>query len=221
MLISLPRQGRGEGIVSARTDHEWGGLHNRWFLDPVLKGEYPEDMLALYSSLADVGIREGDMNLIAANHVGLVGVNYYSSARVRAWPDSQRFGIQQLPNPNEQPVYSGDVHPEGLYEVLVRIDREYGHPWIYITENAAASVWSTWTSKRRSAFGKTAPMRIRPPSATTDSTDGAPARFSTDPGRTRRRVRRWLPCIAPRERSFRPADPGTPHSNRSPRPDLP
>lgn len=31
-------------------------MHNRWFLDPVLLGEYPADILDLYSAEADLGI---------------------------------------------------------------------------------------------------------------------------------------------------------------------
>jgi beta-glucosidase len=113
------------------------GLHNRWFLDPVLKGEYPQDILALYSAHADVGIRDGDMEQIGENRVDFLGVNYYAPARVRAEPASSHFGYDRLPNPDEQPAFNGEVYPEGLYDLLVRIDRDYGKPIIYITENGA------------------------------------------------------------------------------------
>jgi beta-glucosidase len=113
------------------------GLHNRWFLDPVLKGEYPEDILALYAAHADVGIREGDLELIGANRVDFLGVNYYAPARVRAQPEAAHFGIEELPNPDERPAFNGEVYPDGLYDVLMRIDRDYGKPLIYITENGA------------------------------------------------------------------------------------
>ncbi len=113
------------------------GLHNRWFLDPVLKGEYPEDILALYSEHGDVGIREGDLELIAANRVDFLGVNYYSPTRVRAEPESAHFGIEYLENPDEQPAFNGEVYPDGLYDILMRVDRDYGEPPIYITENGA------------------------------------------------------------------------------------
>ena len=132
---AYPATESDEDVAAA---HLADGLHNRWFLDPVLRGEYPEDILALYSAHADVGIREGDMDLIAANRPDFLGVNYYSPTRVRSWPDSPRFGIEQLPNPDEQPAFSGEVYPEGLYDVLVRINRDYGQPRIYITENGAS-----------------------------------------------------------------------------------
>jgi len=119
----------------AAAAHVADGLHNRWFLDPVLKGTYPEDILALYSEHSDVGIREGDMELIAESEVDFLGVNYYSPSRVRAAPASPHFGFEQLPNPDAQPAFNGEVYPDGLYELLVRVDRDYDQPLIYITEN--------------------------------------------------------------------------------------
>ena len=113
------------------------GLHNRWFLDPVLKGQYPKDVLALYSAHTDVGIREGDMERIGESHIDFLGVNYYAPTRVKADASSPHFGLTRLPNPDEQPAFNGEVYPDGLYDVLVRLDRDYDKPLIYITENGA------------------------------------------------------------------------------------
>ncbi len=113
------------------------GLHNRWFLDPVLTGAYPDDILSRYSALADLDIREGDMELIRENRADFAGVNYYSPARVAADPGAEPFDTVLLSNPDEHPAFNGEVYPEGLYDLLVRIDREYDHPLIYITENGA------------------------------------------------------------------------------------
>ncbi len=121
----------------AAAAHVADGLHNRWFLDPVLKGEYPEDILALYSAHSDVGIRDGDMERIGESRVDFLGVNYYAPTRVRAAPASPHFGFERLPNPDEQPAFNGEVYPDGLYDLLVRVDRDYGKPLIYITENGA------------------------------------------------------------------------------------
>jgi beta-glucosidase len=121
----------------AAAAHVSDGLHNRWFLDPVLKGEYPEDILALYSAHADVGIRDGDLEQLRESRVDFLGVNYYSPTRARAEPTSRHFGIFELPNPDEKPAFNGEVYPDGLYDLLVRIDRDYGKPIIYITENGA------------------------------------------------------------------------------------
>jgi beta-glucosidase len=121
----------------AAAAHVADGLHNRWFLDPVLKGKYPEDILALYSAHSNVGIRDGDMERIGESRVDFLGVNYYAPTRVKANPAPPHFGFERLPNPDEQPAFSGEVYPDGLYDMLVRVDRDYGKPLIYITENGA------------------------------------------------------------------------------------
>ncbi len=120
--------------IAARVED---GLHNRWFLDPLSKGEYPEDIRKLYTRHADIGIKEGDRELIKHHQVDFLGVNYYSPSRVKANSGSQRFGVEILPNPDEHPAFNGEVDPEGLYDLLVRIDAEYNHPIIYITENGS------------------------------------------------------------------------------------
>jgi beta-glucosidase len=113
------------------------GLHNRWFLHPVLKGVYPEDIRTIYLKHADIGIQKGDMELIKKNRADFLGVNYYSPTRVKANSESKRFGVEILPNSDQRPAFNGEVYPKGLYDLLVRIDTEYDHPLIYITENGA------------------------------------------------------------------------------------
>ncbi len=113
------------------------GILNRWFLDPLLKGTYPEDILKLYAAKANLDIQDGDMDLIRQQRMDFLGVNYYCPERVKANPDSNGAGIESLPNPDKQPAFNGEVYPQGLYDLLVRIDGDYNHPLIYITENGA------------------------------------------------------------------------------------
>ena len=40
-------------------------------------------------------------------------------------------------NPDEVKAFNGPVRPDQLHALLMRIDREYGHPPIFITENGA------------------------------------------------------------------------------------
>ncbi len=47
-----------------------------------------------------------------------------TATRVKANPESRRFGVEMLPNPDEHPAFNGEVYPEGLYDLLVRIDGE-------------------------------------------------------------------------------------------------
>ena len=69
------------------------GHLNRWFLDPLLRGSYPRDMVELFERwLRPVGRRpHGDLDVIAAP-LDFLGVNYYMpklrarrAARGRLW----------------------------------------------------------------------------------------------------------------------------------------
>ena len=113
------------------------GYLNRWFLDPLFKGTYPEDMLALYGELAPT-VRPGDMARIAAP-LDFLGVNYYTRNLVRDDPESPELGSRLVtPEGAEVTEMGWEVYPQGLYELLIRLRDDYRPPAIYITENGAA-----------------------------------------------------------------------------------
>ncbi|MFC5288761.1 GH1 family beta-glucosidase [Actinokineospora guangxiensis] len=121
------------------------GLQNRLFLDPVLRGRYPADVLADVAGYGmETHIREGDLDVIGAP-VDWVGVNFYRDWCVSAepdgsydagWPGSETvsFRLRGLPL-----TASGwEVRAAGLTECLVQTDLHYpGVTW-YVTENGAA-----------------------------------------------------------------------------------
>lgn len=114
------------------------GLMNRWFLDPILLGRYPEDVLR---DVAGVGgtdvIAEDDLAVISAP-LDFLGVNYYSRHVVAAgpWPGSSQV---EFVNREWPKTASGwDVDPAGLTEVLTQVHRDYPPIPIYVTENGAA-----------------------------------------------------------------------------------
>ena len=60
------------------------GLQNRLWLDPLMRGWYPDDMLGLFERFrADRAIRPGDLAVISAP-IDLLGVNYYQACLVGA-----------------------------------------------------------------------------------------------------------------------------------------
>jgi beta-glucosidase len=125
----------GDGLAAVRMD----GHLNRWFLDPVLRGEYPGDMLDLYEHRCGPldWIADGDMALIA-ERTDFLGVNYYAPMRVRAdaWHDP--IGVRQAPPGPPTTAMGWEVAPDGLRELLVRIRDDYGDVPIAITENGAS-----------------------------------------------------------------------------------
>ncbi|HET6483465.1 MAG TPA: family 1 glycosylhydrolase, partial [Actinoplanes sp.] len=62
------------------------GLSNRMFLDPLLKGRYPADMLEHMSRFTDLSyIADGDLATINAP-IDVLGINFYQPAYVSAKP---------------------------------------------------------------------------------------------------------------------------------------
>jgi len=119
--------------------NRFDGFKNRWFLDPSLKGAYPEDMLAWYREKQIApDIREGDLDLLKNNPQDFLGVNYYSRTIVRASGDEPVLELEKVEKRDETWATNGEVYPEGLVDLLVRLDRDYDHPLLFITENGAS-----------------------------------------------------------------------------------
>ena len=111
------------------------GLHNRWFLDPIFLGRYPEDMVEAWAEIMPE-IRDGDMETIAAP-IDFLGINNYSSPLVAADPNGGRSKIVRRLEA-ERTDMGWEITPDGLHDLLVRVKRDYRPEAIYITENGAA-----------------------------------------------------------------------------------
>ncbi|WP_426451321.1 GH1 family beta-glucosidase [Paenibacillus sp. S-38] len=115
------------------------GFTNRWFLDPVFRGGYPEDMM---SRFADLGvtfefIKPGDFTTISTPN-DFVGINYYTRQLIRANPEDTAFGLAHVKGENPHTDMDWEVYPDGLYHLLRKVSGEYSDLPIYITENGAA-----------------------------------------------------------------------------------
>ncbi len=122
--------------------------HNRIFLEPVLHGTYPDAARAELLPPVEL-IEPGDMSTICSP-VDFLGVNYYSPYYVRFgdW-DDLRLGESPLPGhpgvvnfaPPELPRTNMGwlVEPNGLYDILLALDREAPRLPLYITENGCAA----------------------------------------------------------------------------------
>ena len=137
------------------------GISNRVFLDPVLRGTYPDDVLADLRHITDWAfVREGDLAAISAP-IDLLGINYYSPTRVAAaTPEirdqlSKRWvndpmgadGPSPYPGtdlavsvPQEGPYTAMNwrIEPGSLTELLDRLHRDHPGMPLMITENGAA-----------------------------------------------------------------------------------
>ncbi|GAA3240756.1 GH1 family beta-glucosidase [Dactylosporangium siamense] len=116
------------------------GQLNRLFLDPVLRGAYPADVVELYRPVSDFAfVQDGDLATIAAP-LDFLGVNYYRPNLAAAEPPGADPVAAGLRLPPGVPVTAMDwpIQPDGLTELLLRLRREYGPVPLYITENGAA-----------------------------------------------------------------------------------
>jgi len=119
----------------------YDGYQNRWFLDPVLKGRYPEDLAEAYQKLYDAPLlMPGDMDAFGKSRIDFLGVNYYMRKILRR-PEKEEDLFAEV-----RPEYRGvrftemdwEIYPDGLYTLLTRIQKDYDPPALYVTENGIA-----------------------------------------------------------------------------------
>src|SRR3954452_15992601 len=80
VLNLAPCQPAGDTNADLEATERMDGFANRWFLDALYHGQYPEDMVRLYDD-AMPEIAPGDMELIA-QPTDVLGVNYYTRSVV-------------------------------------------------------------------------------------------------------------------------------------------
>jgi beta-glucosidase len=133
--VARPASDAPEDVAAAlRLD----GHHNRWFLDAVLRGTYPADMVELYEERVGPfdAVRDGDLETIA-QPIDFLGVNFYRPNLV-AVGDDPILGIREVEQDRELTAMDWPVVPEALTELLLRLKRDYGDFPLLITENGAA-----------------------------------------------------------------------------------
>jgi beta-glucosidase len=114
------------------------GFENRWFLEPVLRGRYPQDMLDWYGGQSDVSFIFGTDLPLIAQPLDFLGVNYYEHQRIVHDPDEPVHAARELP-PRGPLTHGGlAIEPSGLTRVLCRVHETYGPVPLYVTEGGAS-----------------------------------------------------------------------------------
>ena len=135
VLVLVPVDPASDAEDDVRAARELDGQWNRWFLDPVFRGEYPADMVERFERDLPP-VEDGDLETIAAP-LDFLGANYYTRLVARSSPQGAFplfFGDPEAPHTD----MGWEVYPQGLFDVLVRVRDEYAPGTIYITENGAA-----------------------------------------------------------------------------------
>ena len=137
MSYCQPLTPGAEDQAAAKRAHAMG---NDWFLRTALKGEYPKAFPG-ENPLDVMGVKAGDMELVRAP-LDFLGINYYRRQLVSAKPAGQGEDSMAVKHEDatEGPLtdFAWEVWPDGFYEMIMQITREYGNPAIEITENGCS-----------------------------------------------------------------------------------
>lgn len=142
------------------------GQFNRWFLDPLFRGEYPADVVediravdAEAIAALERAVQPGDLEVISTS-IDTLGVNYYHGEYVGGHApavaptggDAPTDRPGRSPFPSHEGIFwherglprtpmHWEVQPEGLTRLLTRVWDEYARPagtTLFVTENGAA-----------------------------------------------------------------------------------
>jgi len=146
--------------AARRVDALW----NRAFLDPILEGSYPDDLIQDVGGLGlSAVIQPGDLEIIH-QPIDFLGVNHYHDDAVSGHPSTVELSAvegEREFKPTDRPTSSAvvgsewvsfplrglprtamgwEVNPDGLRKLLVRLGHAYPStlPPLFVTENGAA-----------------------------------------------------------------------------------
>jgi beta-glucosidase len=124
------------GAIACDHYHRHDGYTNRWFLDPLAGRGYPEDMWRYYGR-AVPKVAGGDLEIIA-KPIDFLGVNYYNRRLAADNPPGKAPQVRTVVDAARPRTLDREIYPQGLYEILLRLKKEYPFPALFVTENGAA-----------------------------------------------------------------------------------
>ncbi len=116
-------------------------FRNRWFLEPLFRGRYPDDLFIGMGVHPPV-IQKDDFAVISTP-IDFLGINYYSRMLVRGRadttiaPDASYETVERISGSSYTET-GWEVFPAGLANILTRIHRDYAPQAMIVTESGAA-----------------------------------------------------------------------------------
>ena len=121
-------------------------FNTRAFLDPVTKGKYPSELVALLKEQKQLPIYEAeDLAVIRDNTIDMLGFNYYQPRRIKnreqGIPDDAAFvpwkyyDHYEMPGRKMNEHRGWEIYEKGIYDTLINLRDNYGNIEVYISEN--------------------------------------------------------------------------------------
>ncbi|MFZ1049795.1 MAG: GH1 family beta-glucosidase [Candidatus Sulfotelmatobacter sp.] len=136
-----PATNSEEDRLAAERAH---AITNVWFLEPALNGRYPEALAFLPDTA--MGIRSSDLDMMKAP-LDFIGINLYYRTIASAPSAMERFSHAQqwlfpvkMMGGEQGPKTSmgWEIWPQALYDMVMRITRDFSRPVIEISESGCA-----------------------------------------------------------------------------------
>jgi beta-glucosidase len=142
MCTADPATDSPEDVRAAR---QADGLGVRIYLDPLVRGEYPADVVEdLAARGVKLPIQDGDLSVISTP-LDFLGVNYYFGQQFSGVDETGRTvdddGVpasRTVPFGEPTTAMGWEILPDKFTELLTRLGRDYPGLPMYITENGSA-----------------------------------------------------------------------------------
>lgn len=119
---------------------------NRSFLDPAIRGIFPEDLVSLLKDLDYLpDYTAEELAIIKENTIDLLGINYYQPRRIKQKESSERLSDKPMPDdyfdnyiwPDRKmnPYRGWEIYEKGIYDCLINVRDHYGNIPCFISEN--------------------------------------------------------------------------------------
>ncbi|MDQ0483968.1 GH1 family beta-glucosidase [Guptibacillus hwajinpoensis] len=129
-----PFSNKQEDIDACKRGMMW---QKEWFMDPVFKGSYPEELITIFEDHnAKLKLEDGDLELIS-QPIDFMGINYYTGGLGRYKEGEGLFEVEEVPLDYRKTDIGWPIYSDGFYNVLTDLHETYGDVPIYITENGA------------------------------------------------------------------------------------
>ncbi|MCO4841965.1 MAG: beta-glucosidase [Yoonia sp.] len=126
-----------DSASSAKAADLQDAINNRWFIEGIAKGTYPQVVIDGFGQHMPAGWQD-DMAQIG-QPIDFLGVNYYTRGKVAHDADAPWPHTKSVTGTLDKTQMGWEIYPDGLHTTLTRMAKDYvGDLPIFVTENGMA-----------------------------------------------------------------------------------